>query len=75
MENNNKIAIDEKEYQEFIKFMNAKPNFSGFTTGDVEFAKQLFWLFEDYPSFKKKMESIGGKHQVFYYVQQFLKSK
>lgn len=69
MENN------EKEYQKFINWVGEKPNFSGFTGGDVEFAKQIFEFLEDYPSFKKKMESIGGKQQVFNYIQQFLKEK
>ncbi len=70
------ISVDEKEYQEFVKWLNLKPDgFAGFTSNQAEFAKQMFELLVDYPSFRKKMSNMSDTRDVFLKIQQFLKSK
>lgn len=64
---------NEKEYDKFIKSLNDK-GFSGFTLSEVEFAKQMFEFFEDYPSFKNKLSSnSSSKISVFGKIHQYLK--
>ncbi len=78
MQKNNKppLSIDEKEYQEFAKWLSEKPDgFSGFTLGQAEFAKQMFEFLVDYPSFRKKMVNSPDTRDVFFKIQQFLKAK
>ncbi len=70
------LTIDEKEYEEFTKWLSAKPDgFCGFTASEADFARQMFWLLADYPSFRKKMRTVSGSSGIFNRIQQFLKAK
>ncbi len=69
------MEINEIEYNEFIQWVNNKQGECGFTVNQVEFAKQIFEFFVDYPSFRKKCTHIGDTKEVFFKIQQFIKEK
>ena len=69
--------MDEIEFEKFIKWMNencmSKETHVGFTLSEHGFVKQMFELFEDYPSFKNKISEMGSKVKPFDYIQRYLK--
>jgi hypothetical protein len=77
----NKIEIfkvdkmENKEYENYLKWKNEKKVQPNFTLSEVEFAKQFFEILEDYPSLKNKITQIGSKVDVFREIQHYLKEK
>lgn len=70
------MTQDEKEFEKFLKWAKESKKLSAWMTNNQQhFAKKMFELFYDYPSFEKQIATTGTKINVFQLIEEYVKDK